>query len=102
MSPFSKQKALLPCWNRNNQPEILVNDYPQGQPLDELFIQLKAPLLLLWGNRDPWMNAPGKRETFKRYTPKATTEVILDAGHCPHDEVPAKVNQALLHWMQDL
>jgi len=75
---------------------------PQGQPLDELFMNLKAPLLLLWGNRDPWMNAPGKRETFKRYTPNATTEVILDAGHCPHDEVPEKVNQALLDWLKSL
>ena len=42
---------------------------PQGRPLDELFAQLKAPLLLLWGNRDPWMNAPGKRATYKKHTP---------------------------------
>ncbi len=72
---------------------------PQGQPLDELFAELKAPLLLLWGNRDPWMNAVGKRATFLKYAPSATTEVVLDAGHCPHDEVPDKVNAALLEWL---
>ncbi len=73
---------------------------PQGQPLDELFAQLRSPVLLLWGNRDPWMNAPGKRATFLKYAPEATTEVVLDAGHCPHDEVPDQVNKALLTWLQ--
>lgn len=73
---------------------------PQGQPLDELFAELKAPLLLLWGNRDPWMNAAGKQASFRRYVPSSTQEVVLDAGHCPHDEVPAQVNQALLDWLQ--
>ena len=75
---------------------------PQGRPLDELFAELKAPLLLLWGNRDPWMNAPGKRATYKKHTPDNTKEVILDAGHCPHDEVPDQVNSALLDWIGQL
>ena len=75
---------------------------PQGRPLDELFGQLKSPLLLLWGNRDPWMNAPGKRETYKKYTPENTEEVVIDAGHCPHDEVPDQVNLALLEWINKL
>ena len=75
---------------------------PQGEPLDKLFSQLKSPLLLLWGNRDPWMNAPGKRETYKRHTPDGTKEVVLDAGHCPHDEVPDLVNSALLEWLNEL
>ncbi len=73
---------------------------PQGQPLDELFSQLKAPLLLLWGQKDPWMNAEGKRASFLRHAPVATQEVILDAGHCPHDEVPDQVNAALLDWLK--
>ena len=75
---------------------------PQGQPLDELFQALEAKVLLLWGNRDPWMNAPGKRATFLRYAPSFTKEVVLDAGHCPHDEVPDQVNQSLFEWLKDL
>tara|TARA_Y100001968_G_C19434514_1_gene758908 strand:+ start:674 stop:1582 length:909 start_codon:yes stop_codon:yes gene_type:complete len=75
---------------------------PQGQPLDELFAQLKSPLLLLWGNRDPWMNAPGKRATYRKHTPDKTKEVVLDAGHCPHDEVPDQVNTALIEWLNQL
>tara|TARA_Y100001968_G_scaffold316204_1_gene343736 strand:- start:164 stop:1069 length:906 start_codon:yes stop_codon:yes gene_type:complete len=75
---------------------------PPGKPLDELFAELQSPLLLLWGNRDPWMNAPGKRSIFLRYAPKATTEIVLDAGHCPHDEVPEQVNNALLKWLEEI
>ena len=79
-----------------------VFDIPRGQPLDELFAELQAPLLLLWGIRDPWINAPGRRSSFQRHAPVATTEVVLEAGHCPHDEVPDQVNAALLDWLAQL
>jgi pimeloyl-ACP methyl ester carboxylesterase len=79
-----------------------VFDIPRGQPLDELFAQLQAPLLLLWGIRDPWINAAGRRSAFQRHAPANTTEVVLEAGHCPHDEVPDQVNRALLEWLQQL
>ncbi|WP_259726599.1 MULTISPECIES: alpha/beta fold hydrolase [Synechococcales] len=78
-----------------------VFDIPRGQPLDELFAELTAPLLLLWGIRDPWINAEGRRGAFQRHAPFAT-EVVLEAGHCPHDEVPDQVNAALLNWLATL
>ena len=79
-----------------------VFDIPRGQPLDELFAQLQAPLLLLWGIRDPWINAAGRRGAFQRHAPANTTEVVLQAGHCPHDEVPDQVNRAMLEWLAAL
>ena len=79
-----------------------VFDIPKGQPLDAFFSQLQAPLLLLWGIRDPWINAAGRRASFQRHAPAATTEVVLEAGHCPHDEVPEQVNRAMLDWLQGL
>jgi len=79
-----------------------VFDIPSGEPLDPLFARLRCPLLLVWGIRDPWINAPGRRATFQRHAPAATTEVVLEAGHCPHDEVPAAVNAALLDWLAGL
>jgi pimeloyl-ACP methyl ester carboxylesterase len=79
-----------------------VFDIPRGQPLDELFAQLQAPLLLLWGIRDPWINAAGRRGAFQRHAPANTTEVVLEAGHCPHDEVPDQVNRAMLEWLASL
>jgi pimeloyl-ACP methyl ester carboxylesterase len=79
-----------------------VFDIPRGQPLDGLFSQLRAPLLLLWGIRDPWINAAGRRAAFLRHAPAGTSEVVLEAGHCPHDEVPDQVNGALLAWLASL
>jgi pimeloyl-ACP methyl ester carboxylesterase len=79
-----------------------VFDIPRGQPLDELFAELVCPLLLLWGIRDPWINAVGRRAAFQRHAPAATSEVVLEAGHCPHDEVPDQVNGALLEWLAGL
>jgi pimeloyl-ACP methyl ester carboxylesterase len=79
-----------------------VFDIPRGQPLDELFAELRSPLLLLWGIRDPWINAAGRRAAFQRHAPAGTSEVVLDAGHCPHDEVPEQVNAALLEWLKSL
>jgi pimeloyl-ACP methyl ester carboxylesterase len=79
-----------------------VFDIPSGQPLDELFASLRAPLLLLWGIRDPWINAAGRRASFQRHAPANTREVVLEAGHCPHDEVPGPVNAALLEWLAAL
>ena len=79
-----------------------VFDIPRGQPLDELFAQLTCPLLLLWGIRDPWINAVGRRAAFQRHAPAGTREVVLEAGHCPHDEVPDQVNAALLDWIAGL
>ena len=79
-----------------------VFDIPRGQPLDELFAELQAPLLLLWGIRDPWINAAGRRGAFQRHAPANTTEVVLQAGHCPHDEVPDQVNRAMVEWLATL
>jgi len=31
-----------------------------------------------------------------------TKEIILDAGHCPHDEIPELVNQHILDWVDSL
>lgn len=76
-----------------------VFDFPSGEPLDAFFSVLQAPVLLIWGLRDPWINAAGRRSLFQRHLPAGSEEVVLDAGHCPHDEVPAKVNAALLDWL---
>jgi pimeloyl-ACP methyl ester carboxylesterase len=76
-----------------------VFDIPKGEPLDALFAELACPLFLLWGIRDPWINASGRRAAFQRHAPAATSEVVLEAGHCPHDEVPELVNRALLEWL---
>ena len=78
----------------------------RGTPIDELFNDLQAPLLLLWGDSDPWLrNAKVKQDKFRIFARKASLEVeevLLKAGHCPHDEVPDQVNAVLLEWLNGL
>ncbi|MEQ9367645.1 MAG: alpha/beta fold hydrolase [Coleofasciculus chthonoplastes F3-SA18-01] len=71
---------------------------PQGEKIDVLLASLRCPLLLLWGEGDPWMNAKERGAKFRQYYPQLT-EYYLQAGHCPHDEVPNQVNERLKSWV---
>lgn len=71
---------------------------PSGRKLDQLLQSLTKPLILIWGEADPWMS-PDKAEQFREFCPEADITYI-DAGHCPHDERPAAVNDAILNWIQ--
>ena len=74
---------------------------PQGEKVDVLLQQLACPLLLLWGEADPWMNAKERSPKFRQYYPQLT-EHFLRAGHCPHDEVPEQVNSLVRAWVMSL
>lgn len=68
--------------------------------LDSVLSQLTCPLLLLWGDLDPWVG-PAKAERIKAFYPN-TSLVHLQAGHCPHDEIPDAVNRALMDWLSTI
>ncbi|KAJ7944261.1 putative Alpha/beta hydrolase [Quillaja saponaria] len=68
--------------------------------LDSVLSKLSCPLLLLWGDLDPWVG-PAKANRIKEFYPN-TSLINLQAGHCPHDEVPELVNRALLDWLSTL
>ena len=69
--------------------------------MDVLLSQLTCPLLMLWGEADPWVNARDRGAKFRDYYPQLT-EYYLQAGHCPHDEVPDQVNGLLRSWVSAL
>ncbi|WP_017305033.1 alpha/beta fold hydrolase [Spirulina subsalsa] len=71
---------------------------PQGEKNDVLLRQLTCPLLMIWGEGDPWMNAQERSAKFRQYYPELT-EFFLKAGHCPHDEDPDQVNQLIRDWI---
>ncbi len=71
---------------------------PQGEKNDVLLQQLQCPLLMLWGEGDPWMNARDRGAKFREFYP-SLTEHYLNAGHCPHDEIPGPVNQLISDWV---
>ena len=74
---------------------------PQGETVDSLLQELSHPLLMLWGEKDPWMNAQQRGDKYRQYYPNLT-EYYLEAGHCPHDEIPDKVNHLIKNWALNL
>lgn len=74
---------------------------PQGEKVDCLLQKMQCPLLILWGERDPWINARDRGVKFRQYYPQVR-EHYLEAGHCPHDEVPEQVNALITDWVLTL
>lgn len=71
-----------------------------AEPVDDLIGELQAPLLLLWGESDPWLvSAIGDRwEQTAQSLGKDVARVSVRAGHCPMDEAPEEVNDGLLDF----
>lgn len=72
---------------------------PRGETVDRLLEQLTCPLLMLWGEGDPWMKVRERGAKFQQYYPQLT-EYYLNAGHCPHDEIPSQVNSLIGDWLK--
>lgn len=72
---------------------------PEGEKVDHLLEELERPLMLIWGEKDPWINARDRGARFKQHYP-TLTEHYLNSGHCPHDDTPTEVNQLIRHWLQ--
>lgn len=61
--------------------------------------QLKAPVLVCWGEKDPW--TPSKRVLgLSRFDSVERVVPLPDVGHCPHDEAPELVNPLLIDFVQ--
>ncbi|MDX2273444.1 MAG: alpha/beta fold hydrolase [Cyanobacteriota bacterium] len=73
---------------------------PAGPRPEELLPKLRHPLLVLWGEGDPW--TPIQRgKTFEQYVSNLDYQFIgiPETGHCPHDERPELVNRLMLDWL---
>lgn len=78
---------------------------PPGPKPEELLADLQRPLLVLWGDRDPWTPIAGSQiyqDLAEAGDRGVTFQAIGDAGHCPHDEQPDTVNRAILAWLETL
>lgn len=76
---------------------------PPGPKPTELLPQVQCPLLVLWGEDDPWTPVSGGRifQEFARSQPIKFVS-IPKTGHCPHDERPEVVNPLILDWLNNL
>lgn len=74
---------------------IAVNFSPS---VKALLPKLTIPMLLIWGQKDRFV-PPILANQFAQYNEKLQLLNLEDVGHCPHDECPEQVNQAILDWM---
>jgi pimeloyl-ACP methyl ester carboxylesterase len=75
---------------------------PPGPRPEALLPQIQQPLLVLWGENDPWTPIKGA-DIYRRLSegaePTVTFHSIPETGHCPHDERPEVVNEQILAWL---
>jgi pimeloyl-ACP methyl ester carboxylesterase len=79
---------------------------PPGPRVSELLPSITQPLLVLWGDADPWTPIQGSK-VFQEWAagmkePNIKIVPISGAGHCPHDECPDVVNPLITDWLQAL
>tara|TARA_Y100001968_G_scaffold210444_1_gene193591 strand:+ start:3525 stop:4424 length:900 start_codon:yes stop_codon:yes gene_type:complete len=67
----------------------------------DLLKNLKIPTYLIWGEMDSWEPLNEAQKWLKNYSCVQSLDVIKGAGHCPHDEMPEKVNPILKKIIQE-
>jgi pimeloyl-ACP methyl ester carboxylesterase len=77
---------------------------PPGKSPEELLPRVTQPLLLLWGEKDPWTPISGAKIFTEAGQEGKNIKIvpIPNAGHCPHDEAPNLVNPEIIHWLQQI
>jgi pimeloyl-ACP methyl ester carboxylesterase len=74
---------------------------PPGKTPSQLLPQLKRPLLVIWGEKDPWTPVAGAKiyQDLADNNPDVEFQIVPNAGHCPHDENPEAVNAQIIQWL---
>ena len=76
---------------------------PPGPRPSELLPKVQHPLLVLWGETDPWTPIQGAQiyqDMANNPHQLVTFHSIPNTGHCPHDERPEIVNNLILDWLK--
>lgn len=69
-----------------------------GPSVKAMLPTLKIPVLLIWGEQDRMVPSVFA-DRFTKYNSQVQLLKLENAGHCPHDECPEQVNQAVLEWI---
>lgn len=85
--------------------------------VDDILKELHCPVLLAWGESDPWIQSAAAdrmerlHAEFHGLSSDNDNENVgdrwirrtsIDAGHCPHDEDPEAVNEAILDFVDEV
>ncbi len=72
-----------------------------GPAVKTLLPQITVPILLIWGSQDRLIPMQlAKPRQYLQYNPNIQLVELDQAGHCPHDECPEKINQEILNWIK--
>ena len=74
--------------------------YSQGPLAEDLLPQVTCPVLILWGEADPWEPIALGR-ALAEFPCVVGFIPLPGVGHCPQDEAPELVNPLLLAWIRD-
>ena len=66
-----------------------------------LLKEMNTSVHLIWGEKDPWEPVKEAQKWFTTFECIKSLDIISDAGHCPHDEMPEKVNPILIKIIQE-
>lgn len=74
---------------------------PPGPTPAQLLPKVKCPLLVIWGEADPWTPINGAKifQDLSATGQPVQVKPIANAGHCPHDEAPDRVNPLIIDWL---
>ncbi|MBA0815775.1 hypothetical protein Gohar_000512 [Gossypium harknessii] len=76
---------------------------PPGPNPVQLMPRINLPVLVLWGDQDPFTPIDGPVGKYFSSLPSKSSNVSLymleGVGHCPHDDKPDLVHQKLLPWL---
>ncbi|MED6200916.1 hypothetical protein PIB30_089992 [Stylosanthes scabra] len=79
---------------------------PPGPNPVQLMPKISLPVLLLWGNEDPFtpLDGPVGKYFSSLASEKENVKlcVLEGVGHCPHDDRPELVHEKLLPWLANL
>ena len=67
----------------------------------DLLEKLKKPVHLIWGEKDPWEPVDVAEKWAQTFECIKSLDIVPGAGHCPHDEMPEKVNPILTKIIQE-
>ncbi|KAL3778866.1 hypothetical protein ACHAW5_009345 [Stephanodiscus triporus] len=82
--------------------------------VDDILRELHCPVLLAWGESDPWIKSVAADRMERLHADfhgegvggekgkRWIRRVSIDAGHCPHDEAPGAVNDAILAFANEV
>ena len=67
----------------------------------DLLEKINNPVYLIWGEKDPWEPVKEAQKWFETFECIKSLNIIPNAGHCPHDEMPDKVNPIIKSIIQE-